>query len=443
MTTPTPSGVPFATDTSAPLLAIGNTHDPATAYSGAVTVTDLFPESRLLTLDDFGHAAFAASPCIDKRVERYFLHVRLPRSRGGLPAVRPVVPQAVTTRGVGRSPGFPRSGWVRGLLALLLVGVMSGCLVAVPGTAAAQERTVDDDPGDATALDVVAVRVNNGIDDLVVDVRLVGLDTDDRGRFVLLLDVGGHHDYGYTLVGGYRGSGEAPQQRLLLRPPAGSPREVPCGGLSATWSASADRATFLVPQPCLGADAGPLSTLARTETSAGADDLVPDDQVFGAWIERGRRGARAFDVDGDGARDEVTVTRTGDRSFVLDVVGTLDGPYQLRGQAPLGASEPAVAGGLDLDRDGDAEVLVRAGERAGDPLYRVATVVEGALVWVRTGSRVAQLPATGGPGTRRTGFACDPGRYNLTTYVADRSGAGRPTLTGRRGRLVDGDLRFR
>ena len=41
-------------------------------------MTDLFPESRLLTLDDFGHAAFAASPCIDKRVERYFLHVRLP-----------------------------------------------------------------------------------------------------------------------------------------------------------------------------------------------------------------------------------------------------------------------------------------------------------------------------------------------------------------------------
>ena len=69
---------PFDADTSAPLLVIGNTHDPATAYSGAVAVTDMFPQARLLTLNDFGHAAFAASSCIEKRVARYLVHVRLP-----------------------------------------------------------------------------------------------------------------------------------------------------------------------------------------------------------------------------------------------------------------------------------------------------------------------------------------------------------------------------
>ncbi len=68
---------PFEGETSAQLLVIGNTHDPATAYSGAVVVTDLFP-SRLLTLNDFGHAAFAASDCIGSRVQRYLLHVRVP-----------------------------------------------------------------------------------------------------------------------------------------------------------------------------------------------------------------------------------------------------------------------------------------------------------------------------------------------------------------------------
>jgi hypothetical protein len=69
---------PFEADTSAPLLVIGNTHDAVTAYQGAVTVTDLFPRSRLLTLDDYGHAAFASSGCIDKHLGRYLVQLTLP-----------------------------------------------------------------------------------------------------------------------------------------------------------------------------------------------------------------------------------------------------------------------------------------------------------------------------------------------------------------------------
>jgi len=69
---------PFDVETSAPLLVIGNTHDPATAYQGAVTVTDLFPRSGLLTLDDYGHAAFAANSCVDRHLGDYLVRLDLP-----------------------------------------------------------------------------------------------------------------------------------------------------------------------------------------------------------------------------------------------------------------------------------------------------------------------------------------------------------------------------
>ena len=61
------------------MLVIGNTHDPATAYSGAVAVTDMFPDARLLTLNDFGHT-FLRDPATAsrKRLGRYLVHVRLP-----------------------------------------------------------------------------------------------------------------------------------------------------------------------------------------------------------------------------------------------------------------------------------------------------------------------------------------------------------------------------
>jgi pimeloyl-ACP methyl ester carboxylesterase len=69
---------PFESETSAPILAIGNTHDPATTYLGAVTVTDLFPRSRLLTLDDWGHTSFGASDCAAERLTHYLVRLRLP-----------------------------------------------------------------------------------------------------------------------------------------------------------------------------------------------------------------------------------------------------------------------------------------------------------------------------------------------------------------------------
>lgn len=84
---------PFDLETSAPLLVIGNTHDPATPYDTAITVADLFPRATLLTLDDYGHAAFAASDCIDAEVEDYLVDLRTPTPGRTCRAERPLFPR--------------------------------------------------------------------------------------------------------------------------------------------------------------------------------------------------------------------------------------------------------------------------------------------------------------------------------------------------------------
>ncbi|MGI8435036.1 MAG: alpha/beta fold hydrolase [Nocardioidaceae bacterium] len=69
---------PWRTRTSAPLLVVGNFHDPATPISGARHVNSLFRGSRLMTLRTWGHGALSQSQCITTRYSRYLLNVDLP-----------------------------------------------------------------------------------------------------------------------------------------------------------------------------------------------------------------------------------------------------------------------------------------------------------------------------------------------------------------------------
>ena len=60
------------------MLVVGNRFDPATRYQGAVTLSKLLPDSRLLTLDGWGHTSLFASSCIDEHVNHYLLTGRVP-----------------------------------------------------------------------------------------------------------------------------------------------------------------------------------------------------------------------------------------------------------------------------------------------------------------------------------------------------------------------------
>ncbi|MGY1637861.1 alpha/beta fold hydrolase [Geodermatophilus sp. SYSU D00742] len=81
---------PYVADPSAPpVLVIGNTHDPATPYAGAVALTEQLGNARLLTMDGDGHGAYGPnSPCINSATDSYLV-------AGTLPAEGTVCPQEV------------------------------------------------------------------------------------------------------------------------------------------------------------------------------------------------------------------------------------------------------------------------------------------------------------------------------------------------------------
>ena len=69
---------PFTADTANPVLVVGNYFDPATRYEGAQTVAGLLPNSRLASLNGWGHVSLFLSQCMDQAVANYLLNGTLP-----------------------------------------------------------------------------------------------------------------------------------------------------------------------------------------------------------------------------------------------------------------------------------------------------------------------------------------------------------------------------
>ncbi|MDX6681586.1 MAG: hypothetical protein QOG94_1625 [Solirubrobacteraceae bacterium] len=70
---------PWQQRTRAPVLVIGTRFDPATPYSQTRPYANLFPASRLLTLEGWGHTAILQSACVDAAITRYLVAGSPPR----------------------------------------------------------------------------------------------------------------------------------------------------------------------------------------------------------------------------------------------------------------------------------------------------------------------------------------------------------------------------
>jgi pimeloyl-ACP methyl ester carboxylesterase len=102
---------PWTRRTSGPVLVVGNYWDPATNYTQAVAVSKLLPNSRLLSSDSWGHAAYGTSACVVRAMDAFLLTRALPRKgtlcRGDVQPFQPVNPgvRVATTRTALKSTG--------------------------------------------------------------------------------------------------------------------------------------------------------------------------------------------------------------------------------------------------------------------------------------------------------------------------------------------------
>jgi pimeloyl-ACP methyl ester carboxylesterase len=78
-TAASPYDGPWNRDTANPVLVIGNTHDPATSYQGAVAMSRQLARARLLTVDGYGHTTLGSpNPCTVRYETRYLIAKILP-----------------------------------------------------------------------------------------------------------------------------------------------------------------------------------------------------------------------------------------------------------------------------------------------------------------------------------------------------------------------------
>jgi pimeloyl-ACP methyl ester carboxylesterase len=63
---------------SEPILVVGNLHDPATPYAGAVNMARTLGTGVLLTWDGEGHTSYLQSRCIDDKVDAYLIDATPP-----------------------------------------------------------------------------------------------------------------------------------------------------------------------------------------------------------------------------------------------------------------------------------------------------------------------------------------------------------------------------
>ena len=69
---------PFNRHTKHPVLFVGSFWDPATNYTDAVSASRLFPNSSLLSSNNWGHTAYGTSVCATGIMDRYLLYRALP-----------------------------------------------------------------------------------------------------------------------------------------------------------------------------------------------------------------------------------------------------------------------------------------------------------------------------------------------------------------------------
>lgn len=168
--------------------------------------------------------------------------------------------------------------------------------------------------------------------------------------------------------------------------------------------------------------AGCATTAPAAQTSAGP----PVIGVAAASPAHGRQAAD-WDVDGDGRPDRARLVYLGgygpdNWELVVDMTTLGRQTVRFTGDPvlPGGDDAPTIAGSVDADRDGHAEIFVKVGSGASTQFWTIFKLVGRQLRQVTSLGQPVRL-AVNGSATHQGGFRCDGARF-----VTVNEGAGPP-----------------
>ena len=172
-------------------------------------------------------------------------------------------------------------------------------------------------------------------------------------------------------------------------------------------------------------------TAIATETEVVSDSLTPSMRITPAQIP-----ALDGDVDGDGEVDDLDVVPAAG-GWSLVVAGSADTSYTAAVDGADLDGPPTVAGVVDVDEDGYAEVFVHTAQGSSTTFWTMYRVVGGELREVLLDGGHVRF-GVGGSVTHGAGVACRDGRWIVSRVESDDG----VTFTGyeRTYRLVDATL---
>lgn len=142
------------------------------------------------------------------------------------------------------------------------------------------------------------------------------------------------------------------------------------------------------------------------------------------------RAAADWDVDGDGRRDRARLVNLGgdgpgNWELVVDMTTLGQQAVRFTGSPvlPGNTAAPTIAGSVDADRDGHAEVFVKADSGASTEFWTIFKLVGRHIVQVTSHGQAARL-AVNGSVTHQDGFRC-----NGTQLVTVHEGVARNYTT--------------
>jgi hypothetical protein len=142
---------------------------------------------------------------------------------------------------------------------------------------------------------------------------------------------------------------------------------------------------------------------------------------------RGRQAAD-WDVDGDGRPDRARLVYLGgygpdNWELVVDMTTLGQQTIRFTGEVvlPGNVDAPTIAGSVDADRDGHAEIFVKVGSGASTQFWAIFKLVGRQIRQVTVQGQPVRL-AVGGTVTHQGGFRCDGAQFVTVTEGAEVPG---------------------